>query len=97
VHPIVASCHLVIIAQPLPGAVELILADDGGHRGYGDPLGRIHGRAGPCAAAANRQQGRAALSTRPGWEQNLVTSGLAQDDTEFLSYQFHQEPRKKIA
>jgi hypothetical protein len=43
VHPIVASCHLAMIAQPLSGAVELILADDSSHRGYSDPLGRIYG------------------------------------------------------
>ncbi len=63
-HPVVAPCHLAIIGQPLPCAIKLCLADDGGHRRDRNPLGRIHRLRGSHAAAANRQQGRAALLGR---------------------------------
>ena len=41
VHAVVAPRHLAIIGQPLLRAVELRLADDGGHRRHRDPLGRV--------------------------------------------------------
>ena len=41
-HPVVASRHALIIAQPLLRAVELLLADDGWHGRDRDPFGRVN-------------------------------------------------------
>ncbi len=62
-HPVVASCHAPIIAQPLLRTIELLLADDGRHGRDCNPFGRV---CQPCAAlaAADRQQGGAALLRR---------------------------------
>ena len=40
-HAVVAPGHLTIIGQSLLRAVELRLADDGGHRCHRDPLGGV--------------------------------------------------------
>ena len=58
-HPVVSACHLAIIGQPLLGAIELLLADDRGHRCDRDPLGRVRNPLGPLTAS-QRQEGRAA-------------------------------------
>jgi hypothetical protein len=63
VHSVVAPCHASIIAQPLLRAIELLLADDGRHGRDCNPFGRVcQSRA--ALAAADRQQGRAALLRR---------------------------------
>jgi hypothetical protein len=61
VHPVVSSCHLAIIGQPLLGAIELLLADDGGHRCDRDPLGRVRDPLGPLTASQRQQGGAAPL------------------------------------
>jgi hypothetical protein len=59
VHPVVASRHAPIIAQPLLRAVELLLADDGRHGRDRDPFGRVN-QPRAALAATDRQQGGAA-------------------------------------
>jgi hypothetical protein len=54
VRPIVPPRHPAIIGQPLLGAIELGLADDGGHRRDRDPLGHVERPLGPDLAAADR-------------------------------------------
>jgi hypothetical protein len=58
-HPVVASCHASIIAQPLLRAIELLLADDGRHGRDRDPFGRVR-QPRAALAVADRQQGGAA-------------------------------------
>ncbi len=54
------------VGQPLLRAVELHLADDGGHGGDQDPFGRVHRLRGSQAAVAHREQSRAAPRGRSG-------------------------------
>src|SRR4051794_37183833 len=60
-HPVVSSCHLAIIGQPLLGAIELLWADDGGHRCDRDPLGWVRDPLGPLTASQRQQGGAAPL------------------------------------
>ncbi len=52
------------MGQPFRRAIELRLADDGGHRRDRKSLGRVHGLRGSHATTANRLQGRAASPGR---------------------------------
>ena len=81
VHPVVASRHASIIAQPLLRAIELLLADDGRHGRDRDPFGRVR-QPRAALAAADRQQGGAAplrrMPAQPVGEDLPEVDGIGQ-------------------
>jgi hypothetical protein len=101
VHSVVTSCHLAIIGQPLSGAVELLLADDGGHGADGDPLGRVYRLRSTYAAAANWKQGRATplrrVRVRAVGEDLTEIGRVGQDTVQGGGVPFRVSPRRDDA